>query len=242
LGEELFPWQDSLNLCGTKIQEVKAMKIKYLGHSCFLITAGDGTKIITDPYEPGGFDGAIKYGALTEPADVVIVSHQHADHNYIQGVPGDPVLVSAEGLQAAHGIEFKGVGSFHDASQGKERGLNTVFTFTVDGVTITHLGDLGHLLSDEQLAQLGKVDLLLIPVGGFFTIDAAQATGIIDQLKPVMIIPMHSKTPKIDLPIAPVDDFLAGKERVGRTGGSEIEITAESLPAQTEIVVLEPAL
>lgn len=218
------------------------MKIKYLGHSCFLITAEDGTKIITDPYEPGGLDGSLKHGAIGEPADVVTVSHQHADHNYAQGVPGNPVVVSGEGSHAAHGIEFKGVASFHDASQGKERGPNTVFTFTVDGVTIAHLGDLGHRLTDDQLAQLGKVNVLLIPVGGFFTIDAAQATGIIDQLKPLIIIPMHAKNPKVDFPIAPVNDFLSGKERVGRIGGSEIEITADSLPTKTEIMVLEPAL
>ena len=142
------------------------MKVKWLGHASFAITADDGTCIVTDPYEPGGFGGAIGYGPITEKADVVTVSHDHADHNYVAGVPGAPTVLKGAGAHEARGIDFKGLETAHDSSGGAERGSNVIFTFTMDDIVVCHLGDLGHRLTADQIDAIGEVDLLLIPVGG----------------------------------------------------------------------------
>jgi len=214
------------------------MTTKFLGHATFLITSEDGVRIITDPYEPGGFGGQIGYGPITEEADVVTVSHDHADHNYVRGVPGNPVVVTSAG--EVSGINFEVTESYHDDAQGAQRGSNRIFCFEVDGIRLCHLGDLGHLLSPEQAASLGRVDVLFVPVGGTFTIDARQATALIKQLHPAVAIPMHFKTPEAGLPIAPVDDFLAGKDNVEVVPGSQITISADDIEAP-RIIVLEPA-
>jgi len=213
------------------------MTIKFLGHAAFLIASEDGVRIITDPYEPEGYDGALRYGPITDEADIVTVSHDHADHNYVAGVPGNPVVVT-ESIKLS-GISFRTIDSYHDDAQGAERGINRIFCFEVDGIRICHLGDLGHLLSPEQVALIGKVDVLLIPVGGHFTIDAQAATRVIDQLQPSVVIPMHFKTPKVDFPIGPVDDFLAGKQNVEDSGASQIAVCADELPEVPRIIVLE---
>jgi len=218
------------------------MKVKFLGHAAFMITTADGTKIVTDPYEPGGFGGAIGYGPLHEPADLVVVSHEHADHNYTKLVPGNPTVVREAGDHKHRGIAFRGLATYHDTSRGSERGQNVVWTIEADAIRLCHLGDLGHALTAENAAALGPVDLLMVPVGGTFTIDAKGATGVVNQLRPAIAIPMHFKTPKVGFDLQTVDDFLAGKSRVRRVGGPEVEITKEGLPEPTEIVLLEPAL
>ena len=215
------------------------MTIKFLGHASFLITSEEGVRIITDPYEPGGYDGALRYGPITDEADIVTVSHDHADHNYVAGVPGNPVVVTES--TGVSGISFQVIGSYHDNAQGTERGPNRIFCFTVDGIRVCHLGDLGHLLSTEQASSIGDVDVLLIPVGGHFAIDAQGATRTIDQLRPAVAIPMHYKTPKVDFPIAPLDEFLADKQNVQRTDSSQMTIRADELPEIPQVIVLEPA-
>ena len=213
------------------------MKVKWLGHSSFLITSDAGIKIITDPYAT---DDRIKHDDIRESAAVVTVSHDHFDHSNAAAVGGNPVVVreSAE----AEGIKFKGIPTHHDTAGGSQRGNNVIFCFEVDGVKVCHLGDLGHPLSDKQLAEMGQVDVLLIPVGGFFTIDAAVATRLCGQLKPGVIIPMHFKNDKIGLPIAGVDEFLKGKNNVSQPDASEAEFKQGELPADSQIIVLKPAL
>jgi L-ascorbate metabolism protein UlaG (beta-lactamase superfamily) len=125
---------------------------------------------------------------------------------------------------------------------GKSRGKNTVFYFEVDGIRVCHLGDLGHQLSAQQVAELGKVDILLIPVGGYYTIDAKVAGQLCDRLKPKVIIPMHFKNDKCAYPIAGVDEFLKGKKGVSRLDASEVEFKQGELPATTQIMVLKSAL
>ena len=218
------------------------MKIKWCGHSTFLITTAKGTKIATDPYEPGGYDGAMGYGSIPDEIDIAVVSHDHPDHNYVQGLKGKPQVVKGTGTHHASGIEFKGISTYHDTSQGKERGENTIFCFTVDNVRLCHLGDLGHSLSPKEGAEIGEVDVLMIPVGGFYTIDAKVATEVMNSTKPRLVIPMHFKTEKCGFPITVVDDFLAGKTNAKRLDKSEIEITRDNLPASTEIQVLKFAM
>lgn len=215
------------------------MKIKWLGHACFLITSRDGLRVITDPYAVGG---GINYSPIKETADVVVVSHDHGDHSNVSTVQGKPEVVKGSVTKTARGIQFKGIASYHDASQGTQRGLNTVFCFAIDNMKLCHLGDLGHVLDPEQVNEIGAVDILFAPVGGFFTIDASVASQVCDQLKPKVVIPMHFKTLKCAYPIAGVEDFLGGKENVRRVGNSEADFERERLPAATEIVLLQPAL
>ena len=176
------------------------MKIKWLGHASFLVTSEEGKKIITDPYN---VLPEISYTPINESADVVTISHDHGDHNNDKAVKGNPHVIRGKGIRRVKGIEFKGIPSYHDAAQGSQRGENTIFRFTVDGINVCHLGDLGHLLNDKQIAEIGPVDILLIPVGGYFTIDAKQATTISQSLKARVIIPMHYKTSKCDSPYCP---------------------------------------
>jgi len=218
------------------------VEIRFLGHASFLVAASAGAKVVFDPYEPGGYSGAVGYGPLKEPADVVVITHEHADHNYARGVPGNPQVIKGAGSHSAAGIGFRGVAAKHDISGGGERGDNTVFCAEIDGVRLCHLGDLGHQLTDAQVSEIGAVDVLLCPVGGTFTIDAEGASQVVRALHPRITIPMHFKTPKAGFPIAPVDDFLRGKDNVRREGGSEVTITKETLPDEAQVIVLEPAL
>lgn len=213
------------------------MKVKWLGHASFLLTSQTGLKIITDPYSVGS---GLNYRPIAETADIVTVSHDHFDHNNVSAVKGKPEVVKE--TKEIKGIKFKGIPSYHDTSKGRERGSNTILCFTLDGVKICHLGDLGHSLTPEQIAEVGEVDLLFVPVGGFFTIDAKTATKICEDLKPKVVIPMHFKTEKCGFPISPVDEFTKGKGNVKKLGTSEVEVRAETLPAKQEIWVLNPAL
>ncbi len=213
------------------------MKVKWLGHASFLITSEKGVKIITDPYIPGG---PLTYGEIKESADIVTVSHEHGDHNNAAAVRGKPEIV--KGAATVKGISIKAMPVYHDEQMGKLRGKDTIFCFEMDGIKACHLGDLGHQLSDQQAAELGKIDVLFIPVGGNYTIDAAGATRLCDQLKPRVIMPMHYNTSKCNYPIAGVDDFSKGKRNVKRLDASEVEFKAAELPAETQIVVLKPAL
>jgi L-ascorbate metabolism protein UlaG (beta-lactamase superfamily) len=215
------------------------MKIKWLGHACFLIMSTGGPRVITDPYAVGG---GINYSPIKETADVVVVSHDHGDHNNVAAVQGKPEVVKGPATKTAKGIRFKGIATSHDASDGTQRGLNTVFCFTIDDVKLCHLGDLGHVLSPAQVTEIGPVDILFVPVGGFFTIDATVANQVCDQLNPKIVIPMHFKTPKCAYPIAGVEDFLRGKKNVRKVAGNEVEFERQKLPAAIEIVLLQPAL
>lgn len=217
------------------------MKIQWLGHDAFLIITAAGTKILTDPYEAGAYDGAVGYKKITVAADIVTQSHQHPDHAS-KDLMGNPTVVATSGRKNIKDVEIVGVDTFHDQSQGKDRGKNIVFCLKADSLLACHLGDLGHLLDKTQIAALGKVDVLLLPVGGLFTIDANEATKIMEALNPPLTIPMHFKTKVLGFPIAGVEDFLKGKNNVKRVGSSEIEITKETLPKKPEIMVLDHAL
>ena len=218
------------------------MKISWLGHAAFLITSESGKKILTDPYEAGSYGGVLAYNPIDEEADVVTVSHQHADHYHPKGLKGHPEIVTGAGILTAGGLTFKGVSSFHDPSEGTERGENTIFVFNIDDITLCHLGDLGHIPSEEQLAEIGDIDVVLVPVGGLYTIDAKEATEIIEKMAPKIVIPMHYKTSKCGFDIASVDDFLRGKENVERMNSDEFSLSKADLPGETRIKVLEHKL
>ncbi len=216
------------------------MKIKWNGHASFTLTSADGTVIVTDPYDPGGYDGALTYDVVSDRADGVLISHDHADHNYVEGLSGTPVVLKHSG--SVKEIAVKGMPTFHDETEGSERGTNMVYTIKADGITICFSGDLGHQLSDEQVTALGKIDVMLVPVGGFFTLDADGAAKLIETVKPAVVIPMHYKTEKCGFPIEKVDSFLSIMKDVKKQGKSEIEFTKAQIPEQsTEVWVLDHA-
>lgn len=215
------------------------MKIKWLGHASFLITSEDGLKIITDPYSVGS---GINYGKIEETADIVVVSHKHGDHNNIAAVKGKPEVVDALGSRTVKGIDFHGISSYHDDAGGRQRGQNIIFCLTVDEMIICHLGDLGHQLDASQIAKIDGVDILLIPIGGHFTLDAKGASKVCEKLAPRVAIPMHYKTDKCEYPIAGVEDFLKEKKDVRQLDVTEVEFKKDRLPINTEIVALKHAL
>ena len=218
------------------------MKIKWYGHASFLITSDEGVKLITDPYESGAYGGQLAYGKIQDHADIVLTSHDHADHNDVKSLPGSPEVVKGSGSKTLKGISIKGIPTYHDPSKGSERGANTIFNIVVDSIRVCHLGDLGHVLSDQEVAEIGPVDLLMIPVGGYYTIGPKEATRVAEQIKPKVLIPMHFKTPKCGFPIAPVDDFLKGKSNVKRLKASETACSKGALPKHMEIILLESDL
>jgi len=218
------------------------MKLQWLGHSCFLITATDGTRIITDPYDVGSYAGALSYKSLEGvKADIVTISHMtHPDHNHFEAIGGRRRIVKNVGETVFGSINIFGVTSFHDEAKGSERGLNVIFIITVDGIRICHLGDLGHTLTEGNVRGMGRVDVLLIPVGGSFTIDSGQADVVADTVKPSIVIPMHYKTDRCGFSIDGIGPFLAERKNV-RHFKSEVELSKETLPQETETWVLEYA-
>lgn len=223
-------------LLAAKLQMKKEgiMKIKWFGHSCFLIEGEDGTKVITDP-----FDESIGYPIPQDKPDVVTVSHSHFDHNAVDLLQGNPEVVKDVGETEVKGIIFKGIKSFHDKSKGAQRGTNTIFVFAIDGVRFCHLGDLGHLLTGDQQKEIGEVDVLFIPVGGTFTIDAREAQEVSRQLNPRLIIPMHYRTEACNIGISSSDEFLKGFAKVEKK--AQWQGNKESLPAEQTVLVLEYA-
>ena len=209
------------------------MDITWLGHSCFRIRGNQAT-VITDPYSPD-----LGYSLGEPTAHIVTVSHQHSGHSYVQGVGGDPRLVNGPGEYEISGVLIIGIATFHDRVRGKERGKNTVYLTEVDEVSICHLGDLGHVLTAEQVEELGNVDVLLLPVGGVSTINASMAAEVVRQLEPKVVVPMHYKTQALNGGLEPVDRFL--KEiGVGQLNPQpKLSLTRSSLPDNTQVFLLE---
>jgi L-ascorbate metabolism protein UlaG (beta-lactamase superfamily) len=210
------------------------MKIKWFGHACFLITTDRGTRIATDP-----FDETVGYPVPSVKADIVLTSHDHFDHSFVEAIGGDFQLVNKTGSFYVQDIPITGIKTYHDDVMGKKRGGNTVFVIEADDMRICHLGDLGHLLDDRTVEQIGPVDILLIPVGGTYTIGADEAVLVAAQLNPRLIIPMHYKTPAISFPITGVEPFVNKLGAGERVGSNELDITARDLTEDTRVKVLE---
>jgi L-ascorbate metabolism protein UlaG (beta-lactamase superfamily) len=212
------------------------MDISWLGQSCFRIK-GKNVSIVTDPYDPE----MVGLKKLKASADIVTVSHGHGDHNNTGAVEGEPFVIEGAGEYEVKGVRIAGVQTFHDNKQGKERGTNTLYVLEVDGVIICHCGDLGHELTVEQLEQIEDVDVLLIPVGGTYTLDGTEAVKVINQIEPKVVIPMHYKLPeaKTDLKLADLDSFLHAYGAKSVEPMSKYTVTKDKLPAEVELIVLE---
>jgi L-ascorbate metabolism protein UlaG (beta-lactamase superfamily) len=209
------------------------MEITWLGHSCFRLKGSQAT-VITDPYSP---DLGYKLGKPS--ARIVTVSHQHPGHSYIQGVGGQPRVVKSPGEYEISGVLIMGIATFHDNESGKKRGKNTVYHMEIDEVSVCHLGDLGHVLSVEQVEEIDDVDVLLLPVGGVSTVGAPMAAEIVRQLEPKAVIPMHYKTPALKRELEPVDRFLKeiGAKEVNPQ--PKLSITKSNLPDTTQVFLLD---
>jgi L-ascorbate metabolism protein UlaG (beta-lactamase superfamily) len=210
------------------------MQIIYNAHASFLIISESGFRVITDPYTPGG---ALKYDPISEPANVVTVSHGHGDHNNPKSIKGNPVILKEAGSKTINNVTFRAIPVFHDDAGGSKRGNDLIFCFQIDGINLCHVGDLGHTLTPAQIAEIGLVDILFIPVGGYYTIDASEAGLVAKSLNPKLIFPMHYKTVKSSYPIVGIEDFIKGKSNVRKLDSAQFSITQQTLPAQTEIIV-----
>src|SRR4030042_1833380 len=209
------------------------MEISWLGHSCFRLK-GSHAIIITDPYSPG-----LGYSLGKPTARIVTVSHEHPGHCYVEGVGGQPKVVSRPGEYEINDVLIIGIATFHDGEGGKKRGKNTVYLMEIDEVSVCHLGDLGHVLSSEQIEDIGNVDVLLLPVGGVSTLNAPMAAEVVRQLEPKAIIPMHYKTPALKRELEPVDRFL--KEIGAKQVASQpkLSVTRSNLPLTTQVFLLD---
>jgi len=185
------------------------MHIIWYGQSCFQISSSQGknnhVSIIIDPL---GGDIGLKLPRKLE-ADIVLISHDHFDHNNIKAVSGSPLVIKGPGEYDARGVFIQGISGYHDNSQGAERGNVTIYIIEAEGLRICHLGDLGQKeLSSDQLEKIGEVDILMIPVGGVYTIDADEAIKIMAQVEPKITIPMHYQIPKLKIKLGGIDKFL----------------------------------
>jgi len=209
------------------------MDITWLGHSCFRIR-GSRTTIINDPYPPD-----LGYSLGKPTARIVTVSHQHSGHSYVQGVGGEPRLVTSPGEYEIGGVLIMGIATFHDREKGKKRGKNTVYLIEADEISVCHLGDLGHVLTTEQVEELDNVDVLLLPVGGVSTLNASMAVEVVRQLEPRVVIPMHYKTEALTRELEPVERFLKemGVEQV--VSRPKLSLNRTSLPVSTQVFLLE---
>jgi len=209
------------------------MDITWFGHSCFRLS-DRGVTIVTDP--PGDDMG---YDRPRIRADVVTISHEHPGHNNRIGFRGGPKIFDGPGEYEVKDVFITGIATYHDARNGAAHGLNTVFLFDFDGLTICHLGDLGHVPTQSQVEALSSVDVLLIPVGGLHTIDPPKASEVISLIEPLLVVPMHYKTKVEKAGLQTVDKFLKEMGLSPMPAQPELKITKSSLPSDTQIVVLD---
>jgi L-ascorbate metabolism protein UlaG (beta-lactamase superfamily) len=213
------------------------MIITWQGQSCFKIQdkiGPDGITVATDP-----FDKSIGLKTPNFEADIVTVSHDHFDHNNVQALRGNPFMINMAGEYDVKGVLVEGIESYHDDKKGEERGKNIIYRIEMEDISIVHLGDLGHTLDNSQLAKLEATDILMIPVGGKYTLDAKKAVEVIAQLEPRIIIPMHYKIPGLKVDIEKVDIFI---KELGLTPTKEekLKISKKELPVEdTELVVFD---
>ena len=214
------------------------MDIKYIGHSSFFIRTRDA-KIVTDPFSPASV--GLKYPK--QEADLVTISHPHDDHNYLEGIKGEPLVIDWPGEFEKSKVRIFGFQTYHDKKQGAERGLNTMFKFEADDISILHCGDLGHMIDDATIEAIGTVDILIIPTGGVYTVSAQDAAKIVSDIEPAMVIPMHYQqegmNQEVYANVQRVEDFL---KEIGAADTQPVEkltIKKEDLnPDDMKVVVL----
>jgi L-ascorbate metabolism protein UlaG (beta-lactamase superfamily) len=208
------------------------LDITWLGHSCFRIK-GKEAVIVTDPCHP-----SLGYPVGKLRADIVTVSHFHPGHSYVEAVEGEFKEIKGPGEYELKGVFITGIATFHDNSQGSERGKNNVYLLEMEGVTLCHLGDVGHSLSSDLEEQIGDIGVLFIPVGGLNTIDSSKAADIVRSLSPKIVIPMHYKTPALARDLETVDKFLKKMGLKEVASQPKLSVNRSTLPPTTQVVIL----
>ena len=208
------------------------MKVFWLGHSCFLLRIKPGPSVLLDPFH----GEEVGYPLPPVRAEIVTISHDHEDHNNAAGALGHPLIVRGPGRHSAWGLEIVGIPSCHDGEGGGLRGPNTIFCLDLKGIRVCHLGDLGHVLSRAQVQAIGPVDLLFLPVGGIYTLDAAGAGVVMEQLRPALTVPMHYRTEDLSFELDSVDSFLEGRRFCGPM--ECLELREDSLPGAGTVALL----
>jgi L-ascorbate metabolism protein UlaG (beta-lactamase superfamily) len=209
------------------------MEITWYGRACFRLKGRDAT-VITDPCPP-----STGFVAGKHDVDVLTMSHDHADHSYTRSITAGLTL-TRPGEYEFHDLLINSIRTFHDAEGGALRGENIVFGFEVDGVHVAHLGDLGHLLSEEQVAELGPIDVLLVPAGGVHTLTQAEAAEVVSQLTPKIVIPMHYFTDGVSADLQGPEKFLQEMAVTEPIRQPKAVVTPSSLPDETQVVILDP--
>jgi L-ascorbate metabolism protein UlaG (beta-lactamase superfamily) len=215
------------------------MEISFIGHACFKIKGKDLT-IVVDPYSPD----STGYKLPKLSADVVLTTHDHKDHNFVEGVSDHRMVINGAGEYELSEAFVMGIDTYHDEKSGEERGKNTIYLIDIDGFTVLHLGDLGHELSKQTLEKLSDVDVLLIPVGGNYTIDAETAVKVISSVEPGIVVPMHYKTSDLkNIELATLDKFLDEMGVEGEvTKVDKLKVKSKSdIPEETEVVIIKPS-
>ncbi len=211
------------------------MDIYWYGQACFKIK-GKSSTVVVDPFDPATI--GLKLPKDVQTADLVLKTHDHPDHNHFALINPEAVQIAGPGAYEVKGTAVTGVTTYHDTQKGAERGKNTVYNIEMDGVNIVHLGDLGHTLTEEQIDAIGSTDVLLIPVGGVFTIDAKDASRVVNQLEPRIVIPMHYKIEGLSVELEPLENFLKEMAVEKAEPVSKLSITKDKLPDDTQVVVL----
>lgn len=209
------------------------MQVRWLGHASFLIVSG-AASLITDP-----FDERCGYQPYDQPVSIATVSHDHWDHNAVERLAGSPQVIRDQ-LEPVdtHGMVIQGFLSYHDPNHGRDRGYNTLYKVSAENIDLLHMGDQGVLLDEEQIAAIGNVDILFLPVGGRYTMDAADAFRTVEQLKPRIAIPMHYQTPCCSIKeLAPLEHFTSRYHQVVKR--PFLTITREHLPYNTQVIILD---
>ena len=194
------------------------MELTWLGHSSFILEDSKGRKVLTDP-----FDESVGYETFKGEVDVITISHHHLDHSYIENIKHKETIDKV-GFFYLCDFPISGIPSYHDKMLGAKRGENTIFIIEVDGYRICHLGDLGHMLSTEDIKQIGNIDILLIPIGGNYTINGKEAAEIAKAINSHIVIPMHYKTPILSFELEGLEDFLTYMKNGDRVGGNKLSI------------------
>jgi len=212
------------------------MEITWLGHSCFRLRGRDAAVVM----DPCGKETG--YNISRPAADIVTVSHEHPAHNNVGGVAGSPRVVQGPGEFEIAGVLIMGIPTYHDSEKGQKLGKNTAYVVELDDVRVCHLGDIGHVPTPEQVEELSGVDILLAPVGGGSTINAAAAVETISLLEPKLVIPMHYKTDATkDGGLEPLDRFIKemGAKNAYEERQPKLSVTKSTLPEETKVLVLE---
>lgn len=210
------------------------MNIYWLGQSSYLIETDNKKKILIDP-----FNNEIGYTPFKGAVDLVTISHEHFDHNFLDLIENNPTVIRTVTTHDSDFYRIEGIGSFHDDNDGSEKGENIIFKYNIDGITLCHLGDLGHELNEETLEQIGKVDILFVPVGEVYTFNVESAVNVVKAISPKYIVPMHFKTELLNIPLEKVDKFLLAMKDYPNESVPYISINKSNIKDENKILVMD---